>query len=141
MERDTLALALRKYARAEVIEASFKLLEKLGQSREELTSYEVAKAIYLACSVQEKQRTLAALAIQRKDSSESLEVQAIESKLLAPDISVDCGVPTSVMRDLSRLYFGHAELDAKGHAEGVNVRGGATRNWVRIAMDYMNGKE
>ena len=62
-------------------------------------------------------------------------VNEIEGMLLSPDGVNESGVPTNVLRDLSRLYRG---VKSQGYVDGkpIQVRGGAALNWSLHARHY-----
>lgn len=135
MKHEALHRALRKYVQPEAIEASMSLLFKLGRAKGELSQREVAEVIYLACGVQQQERARAAVSMQRDDTTAGRAVKEVERLLTLPDSRNESGIPTSVMRDLSRHYRGKVKPSAPGYIDGerIHVRGGATHDWRSIA--------
>lgn len=139
MKQEALYKALRKYVRADVITASMTLMQKLGRAQGDLSQRETAEAIYLACGVQDKERARAAVSMERDDTTAGRAVRELERLLLLPDSRNESGVPTNVVRDLSRHYRGKAAAVRPGYIDGqqIQVRGGATAGWSSVASSYV----
>lgn len=132
---DTIYNGLKRYARKDVLEVCLKLMRKLGVTDDTLTQRQAAQLIYLTCGVSEKERTKSALNMDRPSTIACRAVNEIESMLLSPDGVNESGVPTNVLRDLSRLYRG---VKSQGYVDGkpIQVRGGAALNWRLHARHY-----
>ena len=127
--------ALRKYARAGVIEQSKELLTKLGKLGAALTVSEAAQLLYLCCGVSDKERARSAVAMQREDTTAGRAVRALEKLLEKPDMINESGVPTSVIRDVGREY---RNKKTPGYINGkpIQVRGGSSTRWKPHAESY-----
>ena len=139
MQLEALTQALRKYVQPEVLQTTLDLLWKLGRAQGDLSQREVAEVIYLACGVQHAERARAAVSMERDDTTAGRAVKEVERLLTLPDSRNESGIPTSVMRDLSRHYRGKVKPSTPGYINGqrIHVRGGATRDWRNIAANYV----
>jgi hypothetical protein len=111
-------------------------MRKLDMSEDLITQRQAAQLIYLSCAIAERERTRAALKMDRTSTSEYREVNMIEALLLHPDGKNESSVNSNVLRDLSRQYRG---VQTPGYIDGkpIQVRGGSSRNWTTHAKHYV----
>ena len=133
---DTIYNGLRRYVRKEVLDGCVSLMRKLGMSDELISQRQAAQLIYLSCAVSDRERTRAALKMDRSRTIEYRAVNEIEAMLLHPEVKNETGVSTNVLRDLSRQYRG---VQTPGYIDGkpIQVRGGSSRNWTTHAKHYV----
>jgi hypothetical protein len=133
---DTIYKGLRRYVRKEVLDGCVSLMRKLDMSEDLITQRQAAQLIYLSCAIAERERTRAALKMDRTSTSEYREVNMIEALLLHPDGKNESSVNSNVLRDLSRQYRG---VQTPGYIDGkpIQVRGGSSRNWTTHAKHYV----
>ena len=132
---ETMHRALRKYVREEVIDTCLRLMRKVGRAEFELSQREAAELIYLSCGICDKERTRSVLHLDRENSTAFRAVDMIEALLLSPERHNESGIPTNVLRDLSRQYRGQ---EAPGYVDGrrIQVRGGASLGWTAEPKSY-----
>lgn len=133
---ESMRTALRKYVRSSVLDHSIEIMQKLGRAEDGLTHREVAELVYLSCGVGDDVRARTAVEMERDNTTAGRAVLEIMRLLLEPDGSNESGIPTSVLRDLSRSFHGRT---APGYFNGkqIQVRGGGGRNWTPHAASYV----
>lgn len=134
---ETIRPTLRKYARGSVIDKSLDLMRKLGKVEGDgLSHRETAELIYLSCGVSDKERTRAAVTMLRDNTTAGRAVLEIMRLLTAPDGNNESGIPSSVLRDISRYFRG---VSAPGYYNNqrIQVRGGSNHDWTAHAAGYV----
>lgn len=133
---DSMRAALRKYVRSSVLDHSIEIMQKLGRAEDGLTHREVAELVYLACGVGDDVRARTAVEMERDNTTAGRAVLEIMRLLDDPNGSNESGIPSGLLRDVSRQYRG---VTAPGYYNGrqIQVRGGARHGWSPHAAGYV----